>query len=94
MYLQCVQQCVHAAQRANYILGCIRRGVSSREMEVIVPFCLALVRPHLEYCIQAWGPQYRKDVKLLEWVQRRASKMIRGLEHLSYEERWRELAIL
>ena len=43
------------------------------------------MRPHLGYCIQAWGPQYRKDVELLEWVQRRA--IIKGLEHLSYEER-------
>ena len=49
------------------------------------------MRPHLEYCIQAWGPQYRKDVKLLEQVQRRAMKMIRGLEYLLYGDRLREL---
>ena len=49
------------------------------------------MRPHLGYCIQAWGPQYRKDVELLEWVQRRA--IIKGLEHLSYEERLRELGL-
>ena len=49
--------------------------------------------PHLEYCVQPGGPQYRKDTELLDWVQRRAMKMIRGLEHLSCADRLRELGL-
>ncbi|KAM9614509.1 uncharacterized protein ACIBXB_021493 [Morphnus guianensis] len=84
-------QCAFAAHKANRILGCITRSMASRSSEVIPPLYCALVRPHLESCIQLWGPQRRTDMDLLKWVQRRATKMIRGLQHLSYEDRLREL---
>ncbi|KFQ66518.1 hypothetical protein N335_02070, partial [Phaethon lepturus] len=87
------QQCVLASQKANHLLGCIQRNVASRLREVILLLNSTLVRPHLEYCTQLWSPQHRKDMDLLEQVQRRATRMIRGMEHLCCEDRLRELGL-
>jgi len=58
----------------------------SRSREMILPLYSLLVRSHQEYCVQMWSPQHRKDTELLELVQRKASKMIPGIQHLPCED--------
>ena len=81
------QQSMLAAQKTNCILGCIKRGVASREREVIVRLCSALVRPHLQHSVQAWGPPVQEGRGAFGGGPEEGTEMTRRLEHLSYEEK-------
>jgi len=73
------------------MLGYIKSSMTSRLREGILPPYSTVLRPHLASCGQLWTSQHRRDMDLLEWVQWRATKMVRGLENLLYEVRLREL---
>ena len=85
------EQCRIAASKGNQVLGIIRRN--NKDNSLIVPLYKAIVRPHLEYCIQARSPYLRKDIDMLEKIQRRATKLIPGLRDLRYEERLKECGL-
>ena len=87
------EQCVMAAKKANQILGMIKRNIKWKNKDNIIRLYKALVRPRLEYCVQAWCPYLIKDIELLENVQRRATKMIDGFRYMNYEERLKETGL-
>ena len=60
------EQCSIASSKGNQVLGMIRRNITYKDKNLIVPLYKAIVRPHLEYCIQAWSPYLRKDTYMLD----------------------------
>ncbi|GAB0175516.1 mitochondrial enolase superfamily member 1 [Grus japonensis] len=87
------QQCALVAKKTNGILGCMKKTVASRSREVILLLYSALLRPHLEFCVQFWAPQFKKDMDILKKFQQKTMKMIKSLEHLSNEESLTELRL-
>ncbi|RMC13043.1 hypothetical protein DUI87_10573 [Hirundo rustica rustica] len=87
--LDMTQQCVLAVKKAVCILGCTKNSVARASKEIILSLYSALVRPHLEYCVQDWEPEHKKDVDVLEQVQEGVIKLTTGLDFTSYEDRLR-----
>lgn len=88
------QQCSMAVKKANAVLGMIKRNIHFKSKDVIVRLYKALVRPRLEFCVQAWSPYLRKDIDMIERVQRRATKLIDGCSSMSYEKRLEETELI
>lgn len=91
--LKSSKQCAKAAAAANAVLGMIKRTFLCKDKDLLLQLYKSLVRPKLEYSVQAWSPYLKKDVQLLEKVQRRATKLIEGFSNLSYEERLQKLQL-
>lgn len=87
------KQCSQAATRGNQVLGMINRTFNCKNKVIMLKLYKSLVRPHLEFCVQAWRPHLKGDIDVIEKVQRRATKMIEGCKNLSYEERLRVLGL-
>ena len=87
-------QCIKAVKNANVILGMIKRNIVFRSKLVVIKLYKALVRLRLEYCVQAWSPYVKKEIMMLERVQRRATRLIEGFKKHDYETRLRKTGLI
>jgi len=81
------KQCCEAVKKANRILEMIKIKFTDRSQSTLIPLYKSLARPHLEYCCSVWNPHFRKDIELIEGVQRRATKLVQDVEHSHYSDR-------
>jgi len=84
------KQCIAAVKKMNRVLGMIKRNLIDRSKETMYK---SMVRPHLQYCIPMWSPYLIKDIKLIEGVRRRATKLVEGIGNWSYDERLKYLGL-
>ena len=84
-------QCLKSCKKANSVLGQMSRGVTYRDRVTWINLYKQYVRPHLEYCAQAWSPWTALDIDRIESVQERALRMVPGLANLTYKEKLKEL---
>ena len=87
------KHCVEAVKKANKILGMIKRNFVSLNKTIVTKLYKQLVRPRLEYVVQAWNPILVKDIVLLEGVQRRATKLVKHCRNLEYRDRLKYLGL-
>ena len=82
------------ARKAKQIVGVIRRTYEYRSKNILVPLYKSLVRPHLEYCVEAWRPYLQQDINNIEGVQRRMTNMMREVEEEEYEQRMKKTNLM
>ena len=87
------EQCTQGARKAQSVLGMVRRHFKELDKEDFTVIYNSYIRPHLEYCVQAWSPHLVKDKDCLERIQRRATKLVKGFSKLTYEDRLKKLGI-
>jgi len=88
------KHCSEAVKKANRMLGMIKRSFVDKSKKTIIPLYKNLVRPRVKYFSQVWSPYYKKDIQLIEGVQKRATKLITGMQGLNYNDRLKQLGLM
>ncbi len=85
-----ISKCVN---KANSILGLVKRSFTFMDKEMFLTLHKSLIRPHLEYATAVWSPHLQKDIFMIENVQRRATRLVQEIRYLPYEERLKKLGL-